>query len=332
MFCDHEACPNPHLRVELLHLIGMWPETYLQDAASGMQAAAGLVNTSHYITLDHLMSGYLHASLFDPLKNVLDSLNKWGHLDGVAAAAVDQVRKLKIGTEAYFFNNLVHLFKQMVEATLAEYRAGINKMCSCIEGNLCTFNEILHIYKMLVDTTPTAYGVPGLAQVAAEFLVTLTDSAVTVCSALQLKDSKRSKYSKELVADLGDIYQKISVEERFTSVFQILKRDHAQQFSHLSKQTTDFCFFHYLSESRQESSEAVPEEFVDSVTQVVMEAPVLLLSSKMVIDESTLVRLLLESASDPFTRHPLVHGSFSRLPHLQADILAWKNTRSALPQ
>ncbi|XP_069170072.1 ubiquitin conjugation factor E4 A-like [Procambarus clarkii] len=179
---------------------------------------------------------------------------------------------------------------------------------------------------MLVDTTPTAYGVPGHSQVAAEFLVTLTDSA------LQLKDSKRSKYSKELVADLGDIYQKISVEERFIYVFQILKRDHAQQFSHLSKQTTDFCFFHYLSVSRQESLEAVPEEFVDSVTQVVMEAPVLLLSSKMVIDESMLVRLLLESASDPFTCHPLVHGSFSRLPHLQADILAWKNTRRALPQ
>ncbi|XP_069170071.1 ubiquitin conjugation factor E4 A-like [Procambarus clarkii] len=182
---------------------------------------------------------------------------------------------------------------------------------------------------MLVDTTPTAYGVPGHAQVAAEFLVTLTDSAVTVCSALQLKDSKRSK---ELVADLGDIYQKISVEERFIYVFQILKRDYAQQFSHLSKQTTDFCFFHYLSVSRQESLEAVPEEFVDSVTQVVMEAPVLLLSSKMVIDESMLVRLLLESASDPFTCHPLVHGSFSRLPHLQADILARKNTRRALPQ
>ncbi|XP_045596417.1 ubiquitin conjugation factor E4 A-like [Procambarus clarkii] len=149
---------------------------------------------------------------------------------------------------------------------------------------------------------------------------------------LQLKDGKDSEYYNDLVADLNDIYQKISVEDRFMYVSQILKRDHAEQFSHLSTQTTDFSFFQQFSVSREESSEVVPEEFIDSVTQAVMEAPVMLHSSKMVVDESTLVRLLLESASDPFTRHPLVHGSYSRLPHLQADILAWRNTPRALPQ
>lgn len=61
-----------------------------------------------------------------------------------------------------------------------------------------------------------------------------------------------------------------------------------------------------------------------------MESPVLLHSSKMVVDDSTLVHLLLVSPSDPFTRCPLDIGSYSRLPNLQADIAAWRNTTSGI--
>lgn len=326
IFSDPEFCHNPHLRLEMLRFVGMWPETYLEDATSGMQAAAGLVSTCVYMKLDHLMPGVSHVSLFYALKSVLKSLNKYGHLDTVAAAAVDQVKGLKVGPEASFFNHLAELLKQKPEAMLTGYQSGNHYYSEWY--TVSVFVEMMHLYRMLVFTTPTAYGVPGLAQAAAGFLVTLTSSIVTMWAALKHKNGHDFKCH---VAMLDDIYKEVSTQEKFTYFYQSLVRDHAQYLSVFNQQAADFgCSFNYFPVPCQESSSEFPEEFMDSVTQAMMEAPVLLHSSRTVIDESTLVHLLLESPFDPFSRRPLDHSSFSRLPHLQAEILARRNAQDFL--
>lgn len=321
MFTDTELCPNPYLRLEMLRIIGTWPQSYFDDVASGMQAAAGLVNTCIYMDPDHLIPNKSFKSLFLYLTRVLQKLGKYGHLGSVTAAAVDQVKRLKIGPEAVLFNHLAQLFKQTAEVIQARYHEDALSLSFSVEL-LQVLNEILLLYWILVDMPPTmaAYGVPGLAQAAAVSLVTITSSVVAVCSTTKCETD-----SKFLTSKLDYVYKIISVKEELTLLSQILRLNHTQKLSSLNKQSTDSGFtFHYFPEPCQESFEEFPENFTDSVTQAVMEAPVLLHSSKMIIDEATLVQLLLESPSDPFTRCPLDPGSYSRLPDLQAAILAWR--------
>ncbi|KAK3891833.1 hypothetical protein Pcinc_004303 [Petrolisthes cinctipes] len=69
--------------------------------------------------------------------------------------------------------------------------------------------------------------------------------------------------------------------------------------------------------------------FVDGVTQLMMESPVLLQTSQMTVDETALVYLLLQkSPRCPFTRTTLDQHSFCRLPELQLEIHAWRTNVS----
>ncbi|KAK3891837.1 hypothetical protein Pcinc_004307 [Petrolisthes cinctipes] len=72
-----------------------------------------------------------------------------------------------------------------------------------------------------------------------------------------------------------------------------------------------------------------PERFVDGVTQLMIESPVLLQTSQVTVDETTLVYLLLQkSPRCPFTRTTLDQHSFCRLPELQQEIHAWRTNVS----
>lgn len=316
MFADPEMCPNPYLRLRMVHLIHIWPETFLQDAASGMQAAAGLVINGKYMDRDHLCTDDEAPILLHELKDMLVTLDEYGHLDGIGDAAVDQLTRINVGPEVSLLYNLMKVLKQMAEESLNL----IGKK------RLYMTEHVIHLYMEFVDLRKLrkAYRAPGLAKVVADTLVAITVSFVTI--GLTLEDIEGNRY--KFFADLFDsTYKSIRESEIFSSVYQVLRLDHAQYLSSLGKKAADSnIFFHHFPVPYQESSEEVPEEFRDSVTLAVMEAPVLLHSSKMVTDESTLIRLLLESGLDPFTRCPLDQGSYSRLPQLQADILAWKET------
>ena len=51
--------------------------------------------------------------------------------------------------------------------------------------------------------------------------------------------------------------------------------------------------------------DAAPEEFLDEMTNELMKDPVMLPNSKMVLDRSTIERLLMEKPVDPYDRTPL---------------------------
>ena len=68
----------------------------------------------------------------------------------------------------------------------------------------------------------------------------------------------------------------------------------------------------------------VPEEFLDQLMFTVMEDPVLLPSSKTILDRSTIVAHLLNSSTDPFNRSPLQIDELLPQPDLKARIDDWK--------
>ncbi|XP_069179609.1 uncharacterized protein [Procambarus clarkii] len=323
IFTDPEMCPNPYLRLKMVYLISIWPKNFLQDATSGMQAAFGLVINRKYMDVAHLMPEGDHIQILSSIMDILISLDEYGHLAAIGTAAVDQIKGIIVGPEVSLLYNLVQVFKQVAEESL-----NLNEQ----EG-LYMAKNVFYLYTVFLNIRKLrkAYGAPGLVKVAADTLVTITVSIVTI--SLALHDNDGSKYNM-LVSYLDhcyNCYKDICKNKIFRSLSQVLRLDHAQYLSSLSKKAADSgIFFHHFPIQSQESSEEVPKEFRDSVTQAVMEAPVLLHSSKMVIDESTLFRLLLESPMDPFTRCPLDHGSYSRLPELLADILAWKKNTKVL--
>ncbi|OQR76404.1 ubiquitin conjugation factor E4 B-like [Tropilaelaps mercedesae] len=66
-----------------------------------------------------------------------------------------------------------------------------------------------------------------------------------------------------------------------------------------------------------------PDEFRDPLMDTIMEDPVLLPSGH-VIDRATIVRHLLNSATDPFNRQPLQEDMLTPATELKAEIDAWK--------
>ncbi|XP_045624606.1 uncharacterized protein [Procambarus clarkii] len=320
LFVDPNLCPSPDLRLEMLRFIGMWPMAYFEDSTSGRQAAAGLVATSAYLYIYPPITSELEKSVYHHLVKVWNSLNIYGHLNVVAEAAIDQVRSLIIGPEVTFLNNMLQLLMQTaaeMPRTYATYSNGIYHAAKL-------FQNIVYLFQLFVTTNPIieAYNCPGLTQTAAVSLFTITFHIITMSSTFAVKRKLDVGLLLRLFPSLDDLYKKVSS----THISRVLRIRYGELLSSLNKQVAVTGFHFNNFPTPEESTEECPEQFVDSLTQAVMEAPVLLQSSKMVVDESTLVHLLLEFPSDPFTRCPLDPGSFSRLPDLQADIAAWRNT------
>jgi hypothetical protein len=80
-----------------------------------------------------------------------------------------------------------------------------------------------------------------------------------------------------------------------------------------------------IDKSREELDD-VPEEFLDPLMQTLMTDPVLLPSSKQIVDRSVIARHLLSDPTDPFTRKPL------SINDVQADMNLKKNIQEWLQQ
>jgi len=70
-----------------------------------------------------------------------------------------------------------------------------------------------------------------------------------------------------------------------------------------------------------------PEEFFDPITTLLMEDPILLPSSKTVIDRSTILTHLLSDPSDPFNRSHLTKEELIELPELKEKINEYKKSK-----
>ena len=58
-------------------------------------------------------------------------------------------------------------------------------------------------------------------------------------------------------------------------------------------------------QSLDELLDSAPDEFLDEMTNELMKDPVMLPNSKMILDRSTIERLLMEKLVDPYDRTPL---------------------------
>ena len=70
-----------------------------------------------------------------------------------------------------------------------------------------------------------------------------------------------------------------------------------------------------------------PDEYLDPILSILMKDPVILPSSKVVVDRSTISRHLLSDQSDPFNRSPLSMDQVIPNAELKAQIDEWIRER-----
>lgn len=73
----------------------------------------------------------------------------------------------------------------------------------------------------------------------------------------------------------------------------------------------------------------IPEQFIDPILHTLMEYPVLLPSSGMIMDKSIITRHLMGNPTDPFNRAPLSPNMLVPQESLRQEILSWISSRSS---
>lgn len=75
--------------------------------------------------------------------------------------------------------------------------------------------------------------------------------------------------------------------------------------------------------ANQEVLADAPDEFLDPIMSTLMSDPVILPSSKVRVDRTTIARHLLSDQSDPFNRSPLTMDQVKTDEELKAKIIEW---------
>lgn len=79
----------------------------------------------------------------------------------------------------------------------------------------------------------------------------------------------------------------------------------------------------------QKALEDAPEEFLDPIMSTLMTDPVVLPSSHVIVDRTTIARHLLSDQTDPFNREPLTMDQVKSDVELKAKIDSWIRERKA---
>lgn len=85
-----------------------------------------------------------------------------------------------------------------------------------------------------------------------------------------------------------------------------------------------------LDQQQKEDQEALadaPDEFLDPIMSTLMMDPVILPSSKVSVDRSTIARHLLSDQSDPFNRSPLTMDQVMPDEELKKKVQEWIRER-----
>ncbi|KAK4289289.1 hypothetical protein Pmani_037732 [Petrolisthes manimaculis] len=294
---------------------------------------------------EHLLPHGTGLNLDSAWFKILHVLYTDGCLLVVYHKAALQIKSLRVDKEARWLARVVELVatrnnlvtKRILECNrLNSYQAVQSIMKS------------LYLLSALVFSSHSVetFSSFGLARVALTALIQVTSSTLAVIPTLRaeciLCEARTEQHGEEFVEEqlrgaLNGIIKALTFiwNSRMTSpksktLLTILKRDYGEELNKINTSATkaDIRIF-LLPQAEEDDMANCPDRLVDGVTMSVMESPVLLHKSQVTVDESTLVYLLLQKSPQcPFTRTPLHHDSFCRLPDLQQEIHAWRKEGS----
>ncbi|XP_043532431.1 ubiquitin conjugation factor E4 A [Chiloscyllium plagiosum] len=160
--------------------------------------------------------------------------------------------------------------------------------------------------------------------------------------ALKVKDFSEFDFKpQQLVSDICTIYLNLGVKESFCATVpkdgrsyspmlfaqtvRVLKKinkpgNMIMAFSELADKVKSFAD---LQQQEEETFVDAPDEFLDPIMSTVMTDPVILPSSRVTVDRSTIARHLLSDQTDPFNRSPLTMDQIKANSEMREKIQKW---------
>uniref|UniRef100_UPI00398F3CD8 ubiquitin conjugation factor E4 A n=1 Tax=Pristiophorus japonicus TaxID=55135 RepID=UPI00398F3CD8 len=160
--------------------------------------------------------------------------------------------------------------------------------------------------------------------------------------ALKVKDFSEFDFKpQQLVSDICTIYLNLGVKESFCATVpkdgrsyspmlfaqtvRVLKKinkpgNMIMAFSELADKVKSLAD---LQQQEEETFVDAPDEFLDPIMSTVMTDPVILPSSRVTVDRSTIARHLLSDQTDPFNRSPLTMDQIKANSEIKEKIQKW---------
>lgn len=187
-------------------------------------------------------------------------------------------------------------------------------------------NETMSMLKLFTEALATSFTMPEVVQRLADMLDYNLDLMVGP-KRLDLIVENAAEYGfrpKGLLSDIVDVYLNLRHKEpfqlavardgrsykpaRFDEAIAILSRSSSKSNDDMAafqKLATDIAAVHAADQQAEDDLGEIPDELQDPLMGSLMEDPVILPSSKQILDRSTIRSHLLSDATDPFNRMPL---------------------------
>ncbi|KAI5237011.1 hypothetical protein E4T43_08258 [Aureobasidium subglaciale] len=230
-----------------------------------------------------------------------------------------KIHDLQVELKAPGAENMEQAIRQEKEEALAEQQ-------SRAKSYMGLTKETVAMLTLFTDALAGAFTMPEIVQRLADMLDYNLDSMVGP-RRRNLKVDQPEQYGfkpRELLSDLVDVYLNLANRESFRQAIardgrsykpanfvQAMKfmEDFAlkspEQIKRFNELTDAVALVHAQEVMAEEDLGEIPDELLDPIMGSLMEDPVLLPSSKQIVDRSTIRSHLLSDATDPFNRVPL---------------------------
>ncbi|KAJ3309150.1 hypothetical protein HDU76_003712 [Blyttiomyces sp. JEL0837] len=241
------------------------------------------------------------------------------------------------------WNNTPQATRQEREGTLRQYERQASSY-------VALGNETVNMFQYL--TAEEEVVTPFMAPYIVERLAAMLDFNLAAlvgprCTELKVKNPERYRFNpKALLTGIIDIFLHLAhrpefvqavardgrsyKKEHFVRASEILSRHmlknpvEIQNLMDFVQKVEDFIRNDQVEE---EELGDVPDEFLDPLLATLMEDPVLLPTSNITIDRSTIITQLLSSSIDPFNRKPLTIDMVIPNTELKAKIDEWRRSK-----
>ncbi|GAA5865602.1 hypothetical protein JCM8547_007662 [Rhodosporidiobolus lusitaniae] len=256
----------------------------------------------------------------------------------VHLAKIVEIQRLQDDTSAW--NALSQQEKQEKEKLLRQYE-------SSAKSDLDLGHESLRLLKLFAAETTKPFLTPEIV----DRLAAMLDSNLSLlagprCQDLKVKDAQQYRFNpRELLADVLEIFLLLGKYEEFQAAVAKDGRSYSRELferatriarNRAIKTAEELEGLGRLVERveeikrQEEEDEAmgeVPDEFLDPLTYDLMRDPVLLPSSRTIVDRSTIKQHYLSDPTDPFNRQPLKWEEIVEAVELKRQIEGWREER-----
>ncbi|TNY19299.1 ubiquitin elongating factor core-domain-containing protein [Rhodotorula diobovata] len=218
---------------------------------------------------------------------------------------------------------------------------------STVKSDLDLGHESLRLLKLFAHETKEPFLTPEIV----DRLAAMLDSNLSLlagprCQDLKVKDPEKLKFRpKELLADVLACFLELGPHAQFQAAVakdgRSYSRDLFNRAQRIAAKTAirtpdelralaafvDKVEAVKVAEAEDDALGDLPDEFLDPLTYDVMRDPVLLPSSKTIVDRSTIKQHYLSDPTDPFNRQPLKWDDIVDATELRTQIEAFLDER-----